>query len=219
MSSTPYFLAGSHLPNVKNQRNIYSLSSGAGQGEATMYNENSDQELLALLSVGDAKAFETIYKRYVAELFRFARKTISTKEDCEELVQEVFTSLWERREALRILSLKYYLINAVRYKVIRYIQHQKVKAKYAEHFKLFEAMFESLEEEDRSPESIQQKMLASIAELPERCQVAIKLRLLENLSNGEIAERMNITKKTVEVYMLRAFDHFRASYNKIYNTN
>lgn len=184
-----------------------------------MYQEHSDQELIALLSHGDAKAFEVIYKRHVADLFRFARKTISAKEDCEEIIQEVFVSLWERRESLRILSLKYYLINAVRYKVIRYIQHHKVKMKYAEHFKLFESMYESVEEEDRSPESIQSKLLNTIADLPERCQIAIKLRLLENLSNGEIAERMNITKKTVEVYMLRAFSHFRSSYNKIYNTN
>jgi RNA polymerase sigma-70 factor (family 1) len=183
-----------------------------------MYQNHTDQELIALINQGDEKAFAEIYKRYVADLFRYARKTIYAKEDCEEIIQEVFISLWERRESLRILSLKYYLINAVRYKVIRYIQHNKVRLKYAEHFKLFEAMYESFDDEDRSPESIQSKLLNTISELPDRCQIAIKLRLLENLSNGEIAERMNITKKTVEVYMLKAFNHFRSSYNKIYKT-
>ncbi len=180
------------------------------------HSEHTDTELLTLLTQGDAKAFEAIYKRYVTELFRFARKNISAKEDCEEIIQEVFISFWERRESLHILSLKYYLINAVRYKVIRYIQHHKVKMKYAEHYRLFEAMYESIDQEERTPEMIQSRLINTIADLPERCQTAIKLRLLENLTNGEIAERMNITKKTVEVYMLRAFNHFRSSYDKIY---
>jgi RNA polymerase sigma factor (sigma-70 family) len=90
--------------------------------------------------------------------------------------------------------------------------------KYAEHYRLFETLYESLEEAERTPEAIQSQLINTLADLPERCQTAIKLRLLENLSNGEIAQRMNITKKTVEVYMLKAFDHFRASYDKIYNT-
>jgi RNA polymerase sigma-70 factor (ECF subfamily) len=179
----------------------------------------TDTELVVLLNQGDKKAFEAIYKRYAADLFRYARKNISRKEDCEEILQEVFTSLWVRHESLRIIALKYYLFNSVRYKIIRFIQHNKVKRRYAEHYKLFEVMYESIDHDERTPETIQAMLIKTIADLPDRCQAAIKLRLLENLSNGEIAERMNITKKTVEVYMLKAYNHLRASYNNIYNTN
>jgi DNA-directed RNA polymerase specialized sigma24 family protein len=94
-----------------------------------------------------------------------------------------------------------------------------VKRKYEEHYKFFEVMYESTEEEERSPEAIHAMLIKTISVLPYRCQIAIKLRLHENLSNGEIAEPMNITKKTVEVYMLKTFDHFRASYDKIYKTS
>ncbi len=179
----------------------------------------TDTELLVQLNAGDQKAFEAIYRRYAAELFRYARKNIPAKEDCEEIVQEVFISLWQRHETLRVISLKHYLIKAVHYKVIRYIQHSKVRRRYEEHYKLFEAMYDSIGEEELSAESIQGKLLKTITDLPERCQVAIKLRLLENLSNGEIAARMNISKKTVEVYMLTAFKHFRANYDRIYDAN
>ncbi|MBS1682219.1 MAG: RNA polymerase sigma-70 factor [Bacteroidetes bacterium] len=184
-----------------------------------MYHELSDQELLALLSHGDANAFEAIYKRHVADLFRFARKNISSKEDCEEIIQEVFVSLWQRHKSLHILSLKYYLLNAVRYKIVQYIRHKQVKAKYAEHYKFFETLYETAEEQQHSPEDIQRALIQTISDLPERCQVAIKLRIFENLTNGEIAERMNITKRAVEVYISQAFRHFRASYSKIYNVN
>ncbi len=181
--------------------------------------QHSDTELIALLNKGDAKAFEAIYRRYAPDLFRYARKNIARKEDCEEILQEVFTSLWERHQSLRIVALKYYLLNSVRYKIIRFIQHNKVKRKYEEHYKFFEVTYESMDKEERSPEAIHAMLTNTISGLPARCQMAIKLRLHENLSNGEIAERMNITKKTVEVYMLKAFDHFRASYNKIYKTS
>jgi RNA polymerase sigma-70 factor (family 1) len=183
-----------------------------------IYINQTDEELALLLTRGDPNAFEVIYNRYAADLFRYARKNIALKEDCEEIVQEVFVSLWERHESLHVLSLKYYLLKAVRYRVIRYMQHQKVKKKYAAHFTLFEALYESIEHEQQTPEAIQTRMQHIIDELPERCKVAIKLRLLENLSNGEIAAQMNITKKTVEVYMLRAFTLFRSAYHKIYST-
>ncbi len=183
------------------------------------YQDHIELELVAQLNSGDQKAFEVIYRRYAAELFRYARKNIAAKEDCEEIVQEVFISLWQRHESLHVTSLKYYLIKAVHYKVIRYIQHSKVRRRYEEHYKLFEVMYDSIGEEERSAEAIQGKLLKTITELPERCQVAIKLRLLENLSNGEIAARMNISKKTVEVYMLTAFKHFRARYDGIYDVS
>jgi RNA polymerase sigma-70 factor (family 1) len=184
------------------------------------YNTLSDAELLTLLSQGNARAFEVIYNRYVGMLFGYARKTISNKPECEEILQEVFTSLWTRRATLQIQSLKYYLLNAVRYKIIRHIQHNVVKRKYARHYQLFEAAYEAAAEPGQTPDAevVQAMLIQAIEELPTRCQMAIKLRLLENLSNSEIAQRMNITKKTVEVYMLKAFAHLRGSYHKIYKT-
>jgi RNA polymerase sigma-70 factor (family 1) len=174
-----------------------------------LYQNHDELELLTLLNSGDEAAFESIYKKYASDLFRYARKNISTKEDCEEIVQEVFISLWERHGSLRIGSLRHYLFTMVRYKIIRYFQHRRVKKKYADHFRLFEAVYENAQEEERDSFSLQKVIDKSLAQLPERCQVAVRLRLTENLSNGEIAKRMSITKKTVEVYMFKAFEHFR----------
>jgi RNA polymerase sigma-70 factor (ECF subfamily) len=184
----------------------------------TEHTNHTDQDLIALLNEGDHCAFEAIYKRYATGLFRYARKTISKKEECEEIVQEVFVSLWERRESLRILSLKHYLFHAVRYKVIHCVRHSKVRLKFEEHFRLFEMICESADKEELSEDSRLAALLTTLSDLPERCQQAMKLRLLENLSNGQIAERMHISKKTVEVYMLKAFDHLRAHYHSIYNS-
>lgn len=107
------------------------------------HSNHTDAELVLLLREGDSLAFSTIYHRHAHDLFRFARKTLKDKEVCEEILQDVFVSLWERREALHILSLKYYLLNAVRYKVIHHIRHSKVIARYEQHYKHFEARYET----------------------------------------------------------------------------
>jgi RNA polymerase sigma-70 factor (ECF subfamily) len=175
----------------------------------------TDADLVIALNRGDRQAFEMIYRKYVSDLYRYARKNISVKEDCEEIIQEVFESLWSRHRTLQVNSLRFYLLSMVKYKVIRYFQHNIVKRKYAEHYKAFDLVYNVQGNDTAGPEAIHALIDTSIKELPERCQAAFRLRLHENLSNGEIASRLNITKKTVEVYMFQAFSHFRASYQKL----
>lgn len=177
-----------------------------------LYQDHSDADLVTLLSQGDKAAFEAIYRRYAGDLYKYARKNIALKEDCEELIQDLFETLWTRRDKLSIQSLKHYLFSSIRYMIIRYFRHKGVERRYIDHFKLFEAFYDPLDATEKSPEAIHAMIIRSLEGLPERCQVAIRLRLVENLSNSEIAERMHISKRTVELYMFRAFNHIRATY-------
>ena len=170
-----------------------------------------DNVLLLQLASGDTSAFETIYHRYSKSLFHFCNKNIFRKEDSEEILQDVFISLWERREHLQITSLKQYLFSAVRYKIIRYIQHNKVKQKYVEHFRNFEQVYDEIAEPKKDQSEVFADVEKHLGPLPDRCKHAFLLRLHENLTNAEIAARMNISKKTVEVYMFKAYQHLRAA--------
>lgn len=168
---------------------------------------HTDGELVALVTAGDVQAFEIIYRRYAPVLYGYARKNIRSNADCEEIIQDVFLSLWERRSHLaQIGVLRAYLFQMVKFKVIRYFQHEKVKQRYVEHFKLFSAVVSHA-----NPESgeLSQSINKALAGLPERCQMAVKLRLHENLSNDEIAARMQIKKTTVENYFVVAMRHLR----------
>jgi RNA polymerase sigma-70 factor (family 1) len=183
----------------------------------TAASNDNDGALVHALNNGDRKAFEFIYRKYVSDLYRYARNNISAKEDCEEVVQEVFEALWARRSNLQVyVSLRAYLLGMVRYKVIGYFKKSALKKKYIEHFLLFEAVYDQVEGEEVNHSAVQSTLERLINELPERCQEALKLRLGEDLSNNDIAERMNISTRTVEAYMFRAFNHIRASY-KIYS--
>jgi RNA polymerase sigma-70 factor (family 1) len=175
--------------------------------------DHTDADLVSALGNGDRHAFELIYRKHVSDLYRYARNNISDKQDCEEIIQEVFESLWARRANLRIqVSLRAYLLGIVRYKIIHHFRKRALKRKYEEHFLFFEAVYDQIEGEGINHEAIQSTLAKLITELPERCQEALKLRLTEELSNRDIAKRMNITTLTLETYMFRAFNHIRASY-------
>ena len=182
-----------------------------------LYHNHTDEQLVALLKQDDSQAFEVIYRRYVKDLFRYALSKVRVREDCEEIVHDVFASLWQRRERLVISTLRHYLMTSVRYMVIRYFSHLEVKRKFAGHYRLFEALsYSADEEEPRHPLVTQALLLRHLQDLPDRCQEAIRLRITENLSNGEIAKRMQISKATVQLYISKAFAHLRGSYDKIF---
>jgi RNA polymerase sigma factor (sigma-70 family) len=154
-----------------------------------------DSELVVSLNRGEQAALESIYRKYAMMLLAFARRNIASREDCEEIIQDVFESLWKRRAQIVILELRPYLFKMVRYLIFLNIRKSKVKRKYEEHFMLFEAVFDQMaEEEDRNHDAVALQGLIenAIASLPSRCQAPIRLRLNENLSNADIAYRLNI---------------------------
>lgn len=170
------------------------------------------------LICGDQHAFETIYKENVADLYRYARKSITNKEDCEEIVQDIFESLWTKRESLsHLTAIRPYLFSMVKYKVIRYFQHQKVVQKYEQHYLFFEAAYDSLPEDERTPELIREKMIKCFDTLPARCRVVMRLYILDNLSKEAIAKKMNIETSTVKRYVSSAIDHLRGMKETVYS--
>src|SRR5690348_8684784 len=180
------------------------------------YSGHTDEQLLALVIGSDGRAFEAIYSKYVSQLYRFAVRTIRSKEESREMVQEVFETLWRRRERIgHIRSLKSYLFGSMQHMIVRYIYNRKVKQRYETHYLFFEAVYDTMDKDEARPEAIREALYKSISELPKRCQMTIKLRLTEELSNDEIAERMNITKKTVENHITQALAHLRGSREKV----
>jgi RNA polymerase sigma-70 factor (ECF subfamily) len=182
----------------------------------TAMGDHTDATLLIGLKASDKEAFELIYRTFASGLYNYARRNIPGKEDCEEIVQDIFESLWARRGSLEVKStLEGYLIGMARHKIIHYFRKSALKRKYRDHFLLFEAMYEQAENPaEADPSAMQAALDKLIGELPDRCREALRLRLSENLSNGDIARRMRINTRTVESYMFKAFNHIRASYRK-----
>ena len=178
-----------------------------------VYESYSDLQLTTEISIGDSEAFEFVYWRYSRELHGYLRRNISRHQDCEEIVQDIFESLWIKRESLKIENLRAYLFATARFKIIDYFRHSAVKKQYESHYRLFEPLYEYSHdfEQQLDASAVESLIDQGISKLPPRCQDAVRMRLKENLSNHDIATRMNISLKTVQIHMRHAIRHLRES--------
>ena len=164
-----------------------------------------DVALLQQLTLGDNAAYTEIYNRYWQKLFAVAAHKLKNLADAEEIVQDIFLEIWNRRETLVITTkLSSYLSVAVSYKVINVLAKRNVKARYnqyaIEHSP--NADFSTINWLDF--EELKARFLRNVADLPEKCQLVFKLSREENLSHREIASRLEISEKTVEAHLSKA---------------
>jgi RNA polymerase sigma-70 factor (ECF subfamily) len=174
----------------------------------SLYRKLSDNELTALIKAGDVAAFTEIYDRYWEELLHSAYRVLKEKDACMDVLQEVFVWYWTHRENLLLNSVKAYLLVAVKYQVANYIRSAKVRLKYVQKTELLE--IEQYYEEDLIEVKEFKAMLAHFtADLPARCREVFNLSRNEHLTNKEIANKLGISEKTVEMQITIALKRLR----------
>jgi RNA polymerase sigma-70 factor (ECF subfamily) len=176
-----------------------------------MFNEgvNNQQFILSELQKGNERAFDTIFKQYYKPLCQFSYSFIKDQDTSENLVQEVFAKLWEKRERLtNIENLLSYLMGMVRNQSIDFLRKKKTNSKF--YNKLRPEESENTTEEQISKNEFEESLLKSITNLPERCRIAIEMSRFDGFSNKEIAQKMEISVKGVEALIGRSLKLLRS---------
>lgn len=165
----------------------------------------NDHEIFVRLKLGEQSAFVEIYRRYNALLFIHANNKLRDKDDAKDVVQDVLAKLWEKREELDVtVNLSGYLYTAVRNKIFDLIKHKKVIGGYIEIFFAQEADGQIYADHLIRERQFAAIITREIEALPPRTREVFELRRLENLSNKEVAKRLNITESTAADYMKKA---------------
>lgn len=173
----------------------------------------SDKYLFERIKAGDKSAFDALFRLYYQDLCRFAIFLSCNTEDAEEIVQDVFYRLWIKRQNIEIkISAKAYLFTAVRNSVYNIHKHEKIKKRYIEESKLDNT--DANAEELDINEDIYKRIDSVIDQMPEKRREVFKLSKVEGLKYKEIAEKLNISIKTVENHMGEALKFLRANLNK-----
>ncbi|MCH7409184.1 sigma-70 family RNA polymerase sigma factor [Belliella sp. DSM 111904] len=168
--------------------------------------EQALRQLVEDLSKGDEKAFGKLYQLFGEKVYHIARKMNLCHEDAEGVVQEVFLKIWKKRANLDPeLSINAYMIAIVRSLVIkkskkeaRFFAYQKYK------IPLISFETNSDPELDLIYSDFHQVSSALIEKLPPGQKQVFILKNFENLSTDEIAEKLNLSKRTVENQIFRA---------------
>ncbi|HEY8896169.1 MAG TPA: RNA polymerase sigma-70 factor [Niastella sp.] len=169
--------------------------------QAPDYEQHTDQYLLQQLTHNDQAAFTAIYQRYWQVLFREAMNVLRSQKEAEDCVQELFVSLWRRRESLTVTtSLGAYLHTAVRYQCIDIIEKDMKRGGYLKDFTSY------LEEHQAMP-SVEEEMYARdlaanidqvMDKMPGKMREVFRLSRHEHLTHREIADRLHISEETVK---------------------
>lgn len=157
----------------------------------------TDEELLHLLQNGDEQALTWLYRRHWEPLFLAAYQVLKDKEACKDLVQELFTEVWQKCNHIQLTgSFKAYLAASIRYKVFRYIRQHPAQEALFEH--LTERMQTPSPESELAAKELQAQLNTLVAALPEKCAAIYRMSREQHLSYKEIASRLNVSVKTVE---------------------
>ena len=170
----------------------------------------TDAVLLERLGTGDQNAFQEIYQRYWYKLFQVARRKVLFEEDAEEIVQDIFVDLWERREQLLINDLSKFLFKAVKYQILDYIKAQLVRQSYQNSNQLFNQNTDTQTEEQLALKDLNEAILTGIDQLPSKTQEIFRLNRLEGKSAKEIAALLQIPERTIEYHITQALRTMRS---------
>jgi len=177
------------------------------------YSSLNDQQLRTLIKIGDHRAFTEIYDRYWENLYQHAFSIMQDRELSLDVLQEIFVWLWDNRQGLQVNSFEAYLKMAVRYKIANYIRHDKVK------MHVFKTITQNAADADAysdtsSIAALELKELRLVIDqfteqLPNRCKAVFHLSRNEWLSNPEIAQKLQVSEKTVENQLTIALKKLR----------
>ena len=158
-----------------------------------------------LLKDGDKQAFNQLFHFYNQKLYYFAKGYLKSEKEAEEIVQETFLKIWERREQIDPdLSINAYLFKIA----FNFIQKRLIKNLKEEEFK-HDLAAELVNFDDHTSNMLNYHFLLDhinrlIDELPPRQKEIVELRKLENYSFKEISEKLSISSKTVEAHLTAA---------------
>lgn len=166
--------------------------------------------LIRKLQDGHESAYEALFKTFYTELVVHANRYLYDMESSKEIVQDLFVNIYEKRSNLDInSSLKSYLYRSVQNRCINFINAQKIKDKYANYIKHRNSGEENSVERAMNVAELENALYSAIGDLPPKCRMIFKMNRFEGFSNGEIAERLELSKRTVETQITKALKILR----------
>ena len=170
----------------------------------------ASKEILQKIISGDESSFEKIYLYYYRRLKYFSMQYISDSEACCNIIQDVFTELWDKRQTLHIdTNLHAWLFTVTKNKSLKMISQLKSRHNYDNYIKYRELdiNYKSLDAFDTSDivfEELQIQIKATLEKLSPACRRVFEMSRFEDKKNREIAEELNLSIKTIEAQISKA---------------
>ncbi|GAB3989443.1 RNA polymerase sigma-70 factor [Spirosoma daeguense] len=171
---------------------------------STAYHQFADTQLISALEGGDRDAFAEIYSRYWSLLYRLAYQKLRSRETAEELVQDLFVSIWTKRNQTTIRELRPYLLTALRFSIINHIESLRVHERFVTYYESFLSQTDTEPADELALQDLTDAVERSLQTLPEKSQQVFRMSRFEYLTIPEIAQHLGLSEKAVEYHLTRA---------------
>jgi RNA polymerase sigma-70 factor, ECF subfamily len=166
--------------------------------------------LLEKFREGDKTAFSTIFSVYYSDLVMFAATFLNDLDSSQEVVQDIFVKFWEDRQSIFInTSLKSYLLKSTQNKCLDWIKHSKVKSNYCKEIIHSTSLLDFNTENYVLKSELEFNIDKALDQLPKEISESFRLNRYEGLKYHEIAEKLNVSQRTIEVRIGKALQALR----------
>jgi RNA polymerase sigma-70 factor (ECF subfamily) len=172
----------------------------------TSYNE---EELLKALREGNEGAFLKIYEEHWYKVFLIAYKRLGKKDIAEELTQDLFLKLWEKRATLKPQKIGNYLSVSIKNSVIDHIESGLVANRYLDFYKAYAELSSKETQDTVEFDDLSEAMEKGLSNLPVKTQEVFKLSRLNHWSSEKIAKHLNLSEKTVGYHLTKSLKYMR----------
>ncbi len=162
---------------------------------------HNEQDLIASLKQGDEAAYNYIFKQYWKTLYIQAFTKLQSRAAAEEVVQELFVTLWEKRNTLLVSNLTHYLRLALRNKCIDHIRRKIAKEKHWTYYQSFLPRDSNSVHETVSYNNLMEAVETRIASMPEKTKQIFQLSRFEGKSIPDVAQSIHLSEKAVEYHL------------------
>ena len=178
-----------------------------------MYSQLTDIELWTAYSTGDKEAFSALFCRFYPLLFQYGNKIIPDPDIVEDAIQELFIDLWQKPKSQELLSVKAYLLQALKFKLYRTFRNKRMRVINAdEDHHVFELSPENIAISKEDGEEQTHKIYAALEQLSPRQREVIYLKIYKGLTYEEVSEVMGLNYQVVRNLLCTALKSFKKLY-------
>lgn len=173
----------------------------------SLYHNKQDNEQSTRSTPQNEQLFKSVYDKYWAQLYRYAFNVLHDEDVCEDIVQEIFVSLWQKNNFHDIDHLSAYLFQSVKFQIFKHLRNGKIAERHL-------AQIEHVQTQTNIEDQLEVKELEDqintlIHRLPNRCRQVFRMSRFEHRTNQEIAIQLGLSVQTVKNHISKALSCLR----------